>query len=56
MNIAISIELLILDIIGPITHQGVMTNYQTAITRDIQFVCAVCFIIGPTISKDTCKH
>lgn len=56
INIAICIELLILDIIGPITHQGVMANYQTAITRDIQFVCGAWFVIGLMISKDTCKH
>lgn len=38
MNIIISIEYLILDFVGPITHQSVQ------LTRGIQFVCTALVI------------
>lgn len=45
---------LLLDIVGPITHQAVQANYHTAITHAIQYVCTAWCVIGPTITKN--KH
>lgn len=45
---------LLLDIVGSITHQAVQANYHTAITHGIQYVCTAWCVIGPTITKN--KH
>lgn len=46
--------MLILDVIGPLTHHVLQTNYHIALMCGIQSVCAAWCVIGPMISKN--KH
>lgn len=43
--------MLIWDVVGPITHQGVQTNYQTSLTCVIQLVRPDWCLRGATAPK-----
>ena len=42
--VSLSIECLMLDVVSPVRHQVVQTNYHSALTRGIQFVCAASMV------------
>lgn len=43
--------MLMLDVVGPITHQAVQTDYHKSLTCGIQFVRTDCCVRGATAQK-----